>query len=315
MLNLKHLYYFHVFSKDLSTCRAAKRLGISAPALSNQLKQLEEFLGIPLTRRTGGIVTITEQGEIVLQYTSQMFSAYAMLKSKISFSKDQRNSQLRVGASHNLGPQFVIDLLSLVEKASMAASKSILIIFDSSENLVEGLNESKFDLIIGGFSSSATDDARWNFQTIEFPIRLFSSFGVIERCDLGKRPLTKIGLAEMIDHANSKGISMVLPQRSSKLREETDKVLAKLEIKPVRTIECNCSGGIVQLIERGLAYGLIPTPSMLDFKSAKALAVAGPTEGFWAHSVSILMPKGEELPLANSPTQLADFFAPTASIV
>ena len=54
MLNLKHLYYYNVFAQELSTQKAAKRLGITSPALSNQLKQLEGFLGIPLTKRVNG---------------------------------------------------------------------------------------------------------------------------------------------------------------------------------------------------------------------------------------------------------------------
>ena len=45
MPNLKHLYYYHVFVNELSLSRAAKRLCISAPALANQLKQLDETYG------------------------------------------------------------------------------------------------------------------------------------------------------------------------------------------------------------------------------------------------------------------------------
>ena len=71
MLNLKHLYYFHVFAQELSTVKAAKRLAISSPALSNQLKQLEEFLGLTLTRRTGNQFELTGSGKKIQHYTDR----------------------------------------------------------------------------------------------------------------------------------------------------------------------------------------------------------------------------------------------------
>lgn len=67
--------------------------------------------------------------------------------------------------------------------------------------------------------------------------------------------------------------------KPSVLREETDRLLLTSNISPTKTIECNSSAAIVQLIERGFAMGLIPTPCLLDFKSANLLTVLGPKNG------------------------------------
>ena len=311
MLNLKHLYYFNVFAQILSTTKAAKKLGISAPALCNQLKQLEGFLGVPLTRRIGNKVVITGPGEIVLHYTGEMFSAYEELKNKISFSNDERKTQFRVGVCQQLGARFAFDLLSLIKKTNLTLSESVHMAFDSSENLADGFMKDKFDMIIGAFAQGGIEESNWISQRLAFPVKAFAACGLIEDVkERGGHPLQD-DLAQIIEFANSKKISMVLPAQSSVLREETEMALSKLKIRPSRTIECNSSDGIVQLIERGFAFGLVPTPCMLDFKSAKSLKVMGPAEGFWSHGISALIPKGEEQSKIESP-HLADFFSSAA---
>lgn len=295
MLNLKHLYYFHEFAHDFSTSKAAKRLGITAPALSNQLKHLETFLGLPLTRRTGAVVKVTELGEIVLQYTAQMFSAYEALKYKITHSQLRNANELRVGTSHNLGPSLSFDLLALVEKTRMAEAKSVHVTSDTADKLVVGLLEGKFDLVIGAFSALQHVSENLYIQRLAFPVRIFTTHDLFGKNPFGGRSMNSVTLAEVVTLANSKNIPIVLPERSSVLREEIDSALSAAKCIAVRTIECNGSGVIAQLIERGLAYGLTPTTSLLDFRCAKTLAVLGPKQGYWTHTVSVLSGKATDL--------------------
>lgn len=71
-LNYHHLRYFRHIARDLNLTRAAKRLNLSAPALSLQLRQLEEDLGHRLfeRRRTG--LVLTEAGRIALDYAESI---------------------------------------------------------------------------------------------------------------------------------------------------------------------------------------------------------------------------------------------------
>ncbi|MGZ3711146.1 MAG: LysR family transcriptional regulator, partial [Bdellovibrionota bacterium] len=271
MLNLKHLYYFHVFAQDLSISKAAKRLLISAPALSNQLKQLDGFLGVSLTRRVGGHVVITEPGEIVLQYTEQMFSAYEQLKTKLSRSTIDRKACFRVGVTQDLGARFAFDLISLLAKDQLNLSAAVHIAFDSADDLVSGLQKQDYDLVIGALAPLGSSSTEWASQRLSFPVKVFAPEGILKGDSESLRKSDQAGLNQIIEFANSKNLSLVLPEKSSTLRKETELVLSKLNTRPNRTIECNNSSGIVQLIERGFALGLVPTPSLLDFKCAKSL--------------------------------------------
>ena len=309
MLNLKHLYYFHIFAKELSTKRAANRLGITSPALSNQLKELESFLGVKLMRRFDGKVVFTETGEIVLHYAQRMFTTYEELMVRLSTARGIRSANFQVGICQILGVQFAFDLLSLVLKSDISLAQKASITFDSTEVLLAGFRKDQFDLILGAFAPGALSGPSGCSQAFAFPVRLFAPLSLMASIGVKNKQLADIDLAQVIELANAKQIPLVLPARPSVLRDETDQFLANSKITPVRTIECNRSSAIVQLIERGLALGFAPTPCLLDFKSAGPLAVLGPPLGYWSHEVSVLIQKDEEGSLAKV-SSLENLFSP-----
>jgi LysR family cyn operon transcriptional activator len=66
---LRHINYFLAVAKHKKFTKAAASLYVSQPALSQQIKQLEETLGAPLFDRSGRSVTLTDAGEAYVHYT------------------------------------------------------------------------------------------------------------------------------------------------------------------------------------------------------------------------------------------------------
>jgi DNA-binding transcriptional LysR family regulator len=73
-LNYHHLHYFWTVARVGSIRKASEELRVSPPAISAQLRTLEEGFGAKLFQRSGRSLVLTETGQIVFSYGEEIFT-------------------------------------------------------------------------------------------------------------------------------------------------------------------------------------------------------------------------------------------------
>ncbi|MDO4198774.1 MAG: LysR family transcriptional regulator [Erysipelotrichaceae bacterium] len=89
-MTLQQLHYALMIAREGSMNKAAEKLYISQPNLTNAIKQLEEETGITIFERSNKGVTITEEGNEFLFNARQIYSQYEMLEEKYGKKKDAK---------------------------------------------------------------------------------------------------------------------------------------------------------------------------------------------------------------------------------
>lgn len=105
-MNFRQLRYFVVLAEELSFTRAAHRLHISQPPLSQQIAQLEEELGVKLFTRSSRRVELTEPGRIFLHDTRSTLDRLKNATIRVRAIDQGLAGRIEVGlsGSHFLGP-------------------------------------------------------------------------------------------------------------------------------------------------------------------------------------------------------------------
>jgi len=96
MFDLRQLRYFIAVAEELSFTRAALRLHLSQPPLSQQIRALEQDLGVQLLERTKRSVTLTEPGRVFLDQARQILSKADEARSQVLAAAAGYTGQLRL---------------------------------------------------------------------------------------------------------------------------------------------------------------------------------------------------------------------------
>jgi DNA-binding transcriptional LysR family regulator len=111
LMELRHLRYFTAVAEGENVSRAALKLHVSQPALSQQIRNLEDELGFPLLARTGKSVRLTAAGQAFLaEARAILIRAENAVKSARAVAKGERG-ELHIGYSATPTVRFLSEAL------------------------------------------------------------------------------------------------------------------------------------------------------------------------------------------------------------
>lgn len=101
------LKVFKSVAEMLSFTRAAKELNITQPAVTKHINELERQLSTQLFRRQGSRISLTRQGEALLEYANRILDIYTNLNNEFCSDDREMSGTLKIGASTTIA-QYVL---------------------------------------------------------------------------------------------------------------------------------------------------------------------------------------------------------------
>lgn len=145
-LNYHHLYYFYIIAQNGSIAKASAELLVGQPALSSQLKQLEENLGHKLFERKNRSLILTQAGIVALNYAEEIFNKGDELLSVFNDSSLLTKREYRIGVVDSI-PKSVS--CKLIEKAKIIGKDSYITVIESGTRyLVEKILTHDLDIAL-----------------------------------------------------------------------------------------------------------------------------------------------------------------------
>lgn len=111
-MEIRHLKYFCAVAELEHFHKAAKQLFITQPALSNQIKQLENELATNLFYRVGRSVKLSESGEYVLSAAKKILNEVEILKDTINQIESGETGSLNVGVLQSVNSLYCKELIT-----------------------------------------------------------------------------------------------------------------------------------------------------------------------------------------------------------
>jgi len=248
VLNFHHLRYFWAVAREGGVTRAARSLRVSQPAVSAQLRALEQELGEKLLARSGRGLVPTEAGRVALRYAEEIFGLGAEMVETLKGRPTGRPARLAVGIV-NVIPKLVAH--RLLQPALQAAGPlRIVCVEDRLERLLADLATHELDLVLADAPAGAATRVRaYSHLLGESGV---SIFGIEALRDAYRR-----GFPRSLD-----GAPFLLPTPDATLRQILDHWLSARRIRPRIVGEFEDSALLGVFGQSGA--GLFAAPSVLE---------------------------------------------------
>ncbi|MDP2966014.1 MAG: LysR family transcriptional regulator [Pelolinea sp.] len=125
MARIDHLKSFCLIAELHSFSLAAEAIGVSQPALSQEVKALEEGYQTELVYRKGNRITLTEDGRQVYDYALKIIALYDRSIEEVLPHKKRLNGELLIGASSGPGEFPVPVLLGMYKRQHLDVNVSL----------------------------------------------------------------------------------------------------------------------------------------------------------------------------------------------
>ena len=158
-LNHHHLDIFWVLAKHGSFTKAALHLSIAQSAVTSQVRQLEDSLGLSLVdRKNRKQIQLTSEGARVFDYAQNIFQSSQELMNWAHREQSNKSLQFRIGATSGLSRNLLFEFL---KPAFLDPNVKIDVVTADAERLISHLKDHSLDLVLSSRNISADTSTRF----------------------------------------------------------------------------------------------------------------------------------------------------------
>ena len=250
-MELRHLRYFLAVGEALNFTKAAARLRVAQPALSRQVQDLEDEIGVDLLRRSPRGVTLTAEGKLFLEEVRELLKHVDESVEKTRALARGEYGDLHIG-------YIPIPTAEILPRALEAFRKAVphvkLVLHDlSTDELIAGLRDGTLELAI------MVQPVGEQTAEIEFEaVRSYAWCVALSRTHPLAR-LKSIPLEKLADES----LVTLSPKSYSEYHRILERIFAPVPIKPRIAMECDSESSLFMELEAGRAIALVTTIAKL----------------------------------------------------
>ncbi len=250
-LTLKQLRYFEAVAKYGHFGHAAEACAISQPAISVQIKELEETLGAILFERGGRQIRLTAFGELIAERARNILQSVDDLSDLTRANQDQLTGRLRIGIIPTIAPYL---LPKIIRELSLSYPDLDLNIRETqTETLINELTAGKLDTAIVALPVSEP-------SLIETPL-FDENFVLVRNQDDATNPVP--------DPAKLHEMRLLLLEEGHCFRDQALSFCGMRPNLPREGMDGSSLGTLVQMVGAGIGVTLIPDMAVtIETKSA-----------------------------------------------
>ncbi|WP_413521069.1 transcriptional regulator CynR [Psychrobacter glacincola] len=255
---LRHIKYFLAVAEHRSFTRAAVSLYVSQPALSQQIKQLEESLEVTLFDRSGRQVKLTHAGEVYAGYAHKALQDLEEGRRALHDVQNLSRGALRIAIT----PTFTTYLIGPLIKAFHNLYPNITLSIQemSQEQMEKQLLDDEFDV---GIAFAEVHSAEIGTQTL-----LVETLALVVNKD---HPLAR---HQTIDLQTLSEQSLVLLSHEFVTRGQIEHYCRQHSIKPQVLMEANSLSAVLEIIHHTQLTTLLPSNIVSNRDELIAIALA-----------------------------------------
>lgn len=261
-MNLHRLTVFTAVYDCRGFTRAGTELHMTQPAVSIQIRALEDELGVPLFSRAGRSLEPTEAGHILYRYAREVLARTGEVERELEAWQGARSGRVTLGSNRTLGSYVLAPLLTRFWRQYPGASISLEI--DHTDIILARTLSGEVDM--GFVADRPPEPGLVGERIMQDPLVLVgsgpASSGAASQSDAAGagsvREPARPRYFDRIDRAGLLSLPLIMPRSGSWYHEAVVRQLSGAGLSPRPVMELDGVEPIKRAVEAGTGVGFIP---------------------------------------------------------